>query len=184
MPVDYIEALDVPAFQQSNEYAPNTNIPLVVRGSPTPSPRPWIFLAGGITDCEDWQQIVREDLQGREGLNATLINPRRKDFPIHDPNASQEQIAWEKHQLDQADVVSYWFDDGTVQPIVLLELGRFMDTDKPIVVGADPRYARRQDVEIQLGLARPGLPIADSLEGHIENIIMVIQAYHLLGGRL
>ena len=54
------------------------------------------FLAGGITDCGEWQDEVIKYLTEVEvdlsGL--VLLNPRRKNFPIHDPNASNEQITW------------------------------------------------------------------------------------------
>jgi len=52
-----------------------------------------IFLAGGITNCPDWQSEIVDSLQN---FDITLLNPRRKKFPINDPGASKEQISWER----------------------------------------------------------------------------------------
>lgn len=122
-----------------------------------------VFLAGGITDCDDWQAAVVRRLAD---LDAVLLNPRRANFPIHDPDAALEQITWEFQALRQAEIVLFWFDQGpSVQPIALYELGRHAaDLDKTLVIGRHPKYLRRQDVDIQLDLARPGLKIHDNLD--------------------
>lgn len=123
---------------------------------------PSVFLAGGITDCVNWQ----EDVVGRLAhLDIALFNPRRAAFPMHDPAASEEQITWEFNALRDADLILYWFAGGpSVQPIALYELGFFAYLDKPIVVGCDREYLRRRDVEIQMKLARPHLRVRDSLD--------------------
>ena len=36
-------------------------------------------------------------------------NPRRKDFPINDPIASEEQITWEFEHLKNSDIIIFWF---------------------------------------------------------------------------
>jgi hypothetical protein len=119
-----------------------------------------IFLAGGITGCPDWQQEMRGLLQDYEGV---LVNPRRANFPIHDPGAALEQIMWEHRHLRLADTVLFWFPCETICPIVLYELGAWSMTNKPIFVGVHPRYQRRQDVEVQTGLVRPGVRVVYSL---------------------
>ncbi len=120
-----------------------------------------VFLAGGITGCPDWQQEMRILLQDTDLI---LLNPRRKCFPIGDPGAAQEQIAWEHRQLRMADAILFWFPRETLCPIVLYELGAWSMTSKPIFVGIHPEYTRRQDVEIQTGLVRPDVEIVYSLE--------------------
>ena len=120
-----------------------------------------IFLAGGITNCPDWQQ---EMVQLLKDTDLILLNPRRADFPIHDPNAAREQITWEHDHLRKADAILFWFPCETLCPIVLYELGAWSKTMKPIFVGVHPDYARRQDVEIQTGLVRPRLEIVYSVE--------------------
>lgn len=120
-----------------------------------------VFLAGGITGCPDWQAELIDKLAG---LAVTLYNPRRPNFPIHDPGASQAQVKWEYERLVRADIVSFWFCAETLCPIVLFELGASMERPKRVVVGMDPKYPRRQDVEIQVGLRRPGTIIVYSLD--------------------
>jgi len=120
-----------------------------------------VFLAGGITDCLNWQQRMRLLL---EDSDLILLNPRRANFPIADPNAALEQIRWEHRHLRMADAILFWFPCETLCPIVLYELGAWSMTDKPIFVGVHPDYKRRQDVEIQTRLTRPEIRISYSLE--------------------
>lgn len=124
---------------------------------------PTVFLAGGITDCPDWQQEAVGILAHTE---LALLNPRRRDFPIHDPRAAYEQVTWEFEQLNDADVILFWFPASvSVQPIALYELGRHAVRNTRLIVGADSDYSRRRDVEIQLALARgPGFPIYCTLD--------------------
>ena len=129
------------------------------------SPYEWsgeggLFLAGGITGCPDWQQELRALL---DNTSLTLLNPRRANFPIHDPSAALSQITWEHRHLRHADAISFWFPKETLCPIVLYELGAWSMTDKPIFVGVHPEYKRRQDVEIQTRLVRPDIVIVYSL---------------------
>lgn len=126
-----------------------------------------IFMAGGITNCPDWQQEMRGLLASTE---FTLLNPRRANFPMDDPNASQEQIVWEYKQLDAANEIMFWFPKETLCPIVLFELGKWLVSKKKIFVGMDPEYKRRQDVEIQTRLERPDLHIAYSLKELADTI--------------
>jgi hypothetical protein len=120
-----------------------------------------IFLAGGITNCPDWQQDMVKLL---EDTNATIFNPRRANFPIEDPNAALEQITWEHKALRDANEILFWFPRETICPIVLYELGAWSKTDKPIYVGVHPDYERRQDVEIQTKLVRPDVKIVYALD--------------------
>ena len=138
-----------------------------------------LFLAGSITDCPDWQSEVIERLKNFEGL--TIYNPRRKNFPIHDPNAAEAQIVWEYNHLREADMISFWFDKGSLGPIVLYELGRWANSNdkKTICIGIDPEYKRKQDVEIQTRLVKPYtrfaytlLGLADMIEDEFEKTKM------------
>jgi len=121
---------------------------------------PSIFLAGGITNCPDWQSEVCRELSWQE---LTLFNPRRKSFPIHDETAAQMQIEWEYERLRGADILLFWFSRGSVNPIVMFEYGSALERHENIVVGVDPGYPRRQDVYIQTALRRPKLKIAFEL---------------------
>jgi hypothetical protein len=122
-------------------------------------PEPTVFLAGGITDCWNWQAQAALELP--PGL--LLLNPRRPNWPIGDPTASAGQIAWEHEHLRIADVILFWFTWETVQPITLFELGAHAPTGRRIAVGCHPKYPRRLDVLIQLGHARPDVPVRNSL---------------------
>jgi hypothetical protein len=119
------------------------------------------FLAGGITGCPDWQSDLIEILSGTPRI---LLNPRRPDFPIHDPSASEKQIAWEHRHLRRADHIIFWFCAATLCPIVLYELGAWSMTDKPLTIGIEPGYERERDVRIQTALVRPDVPVVASLE--------------------
>jgi len=127
-----------------------------------------LFLAGGITGCENWQQLVKRYLKD---VNVVLFNPRRKDFPINDPNAAQAQIRWEYEYLRKASMILFWFPCETLCPIVLYELGAWSMTDKKIFVGVHPDYKRKQDVEIQTKLVRPEVQIVYDLGTLSEQII-------------
>jgi hypothetical protein len=120
-----------------------------------------LFLAGGITGGPDWQA---EMVAGLKDTSLALFNPRRENFPIHDPSAALAQITWEHKYLRVADAISFWFFKETICPIVLYELGAWSMSDKPIFVGMDPEYQRRQDVEVQTKLVRPEVEIVYSLE--------------------
>lgn len=129
----------------------------------------WCFLAGGITNCPDWQDEVISNLKAYDAKfpgtldRLVILNPRRKNFPIDDPNASLEQITWEFNQLQQMDIFSMYFTAGpSDQPICLYELGRNIkrmqdvfneDFDKRIIISCDPGYKRAADVKIQTKLA-------------------------------
>lgn len=128
---------------------------------------PSIFLAGGITDCPDWQQELAGYLNSEK---VVLLNPRRKNFPIDDPNASYKQIKWEYDHLRKATVISFWFPKETMCPIVLFELGTWVVSKKPLFVGLDKEYKREQDVKIQTVLARGDTTFYYSVETLSEQI--------------
>lgn len=113
-------------------------------------PGPSLFLAGGISGTDDWQATVTQSLRQTP---LALLNPRRRDYPWHDPLAAEEQIDWEFRHLRRASAVLFWFPPETLCPIALFELGgRTMAREQPLFVGHHPNYARRQDVAIQLKL--------------------------------
>ena len=121
---------------------------------------PSLFLAGGITGCPSWQ----DDFIGLlTQADMTLLNPRRDPWP-DDPDEVERQIRWEWQKLREATAISFWFPCETICPIALFELGAWSKAGKQIFVGVHPEYQRRQDVEIQMRLARPSLEVVYSLE--------------------
>lgn len=125
-----------------------------------------VFLAGGITDCPDWQAEVIKMFDKNVGkLPVVMLNPRRANFPMSDRTAAQTQIEWEFDMITRADVIMFWFPSETLCPITLYELGFQMGQrfgkEGPIykaqklVVGCHPDYKRKQDVEVQTQLVDP-----------------------------
>jgi len=131
-----------------------------------------LFLAGGITNCPEWQTEMIELLSHMNDL--TIYNPRRKNFPIDDPKASEEQITWEYNHLRDADLISFWFSKGSLNPIVLFELGKFLESGKKIFIGIDPEYERMSDVQIQTLLSNPSIEIVYSIKELSDQIINTI----------
>lgn len=132
-----------------------------------------LFIAGGISNCANWQGDFISLLKDTD---LTCFNPRRKAFDMNDPEASRRQIEWEYKYLGLSMATAFWFPCETLCPITLFELGdqlKIMErTDGPsskpklrsIFVGCHPGYARKLDVEIQVGLRRKDIVVVDSLE--------------------
>lgn len=137
---------------------------------------PSIFLAGGITGCSNWQAWAVAYLSGN---NIAIFNPRRENFPIHDPNAAEAQIRWEAEHLDKSDAVLFWFPHETLCPIVLYELGAWSMTKKPIFVGCHPEYQRRQDVIIQTAIKRPEVAVVDTVYELCAQVIRSIDSFSM-----
>lgn len=121
------------------------------------------FLGGGITNCQEWQDRVIELLSNIDD-NLVVFNPRRKNFPINNPNATLEQIQWEFNWLEQCDMFSMYFDGPTKsdQPICFYELGRNIERMKQkfpsnwykrIILSCNIKFKRMYDVVIQTNLA-------------------------------
>tara|TARA_Y100000310_G_C20676689_1_gene813512 strand:- start:880 stop:1404 length:525 start_codon:yes stop_codon:yes gene_type:complete len=122
-----------------------------------------LFLAGGITNCPDWQSELIKSIKHLEPLS--IFNPRRKNFPINDPKASEQQITWEYKHLRDSNIIIFWFSKGSLNPIVLYELGRWGNSsEKDIIVGVDDEYTRKQDVIVQTKLSRPYVDIVFKLD--------------------
>lgn len=145
---------------------------------------PSVFLAGGITNCPEWQDEVIEKLLARN-LKGTTLNPRRKNFPIHDPNAAEEQIKWEFNALNRASIFTMWFSDANSdQPICMYELGRHLTRYalakelRRVAIGVEPGYRREQDVRIQTGLIdQEGIiRISTTLDEHVERIAEILES--------
>ncbi len=121
-----------------------------------------LFLAGWITGCSDWQKEMTSSLKD---TSLTLINPRRANFNVRNPDMEYEQITWEHRHLERASMISFWFPPETLCPITLFELGKYArDLNKIIFIWRDPEYKRKRDIDIQIGLIRPEIQIVDSLE--------------------
>ena len=110
-----------------------------------------VFLAGGITDCPDWQS---EFINKCKNLQVILYNPRRTSFDINNLDDSYDQIKWEYTMMENSDIIVFWFSSRSLNPIVLYELGKYIKSNKQIIIGIDPEYSRKDDVIIQSELAK------------------------------
>ena len=137
---------------------------------------PLLFLAGGITDCADWQTPTSVKIAEKIRLN--IANPRRESWDMSQSDIiSKEQIAWEYNLLKRTDIFFFWFTKETLNPITLFEYGKAITTGKPIYVGTHPEYKRRFDVIVQSQLEKGyDFKIYDNLYDMIENLI---ESYNL-----
>lgn len=126
-----------------------------------------LFLAGGITNCPDWQSAMVSSLKDE---NLILLNPRRKNFLMDDPNAAQSQIEWESRHMVRASAILFWFCAATLCPIALYELGLYTTVQKPIFIGIQPGYAREKDVIIQTRMKRPEIKIVSKFDDLIGQV--------------
>jgi hypothetical protein len=146
-----------------------------------------VFLAGGISNCEDWQKHSADTLSQLEEL--TVINPRRNNWDMDDNvKESAKQIAWEFKYIRKTTDIIFWFTDDTVQPITLYELGAALqrnsehwddnlpfEDDKGFVkgqrifLGADENYTRLMDVKIQANLIGYKWKIKNDLDELLED---------------
>ena len=144
------------------------------------------FLAGGITNCPDWQSEAIKQLYGFTfgSLDPVIFNPRRENFPIWDKSAAYAQIEWEYQMLEKCDVFSMYFSSGeSDQPICMYELGRNIvrmqmrfpiDWEKRIVIDIEDGYRRKKDVIYQTLMATGSSAFIDSNsnpQDHASNIL-------------
>ena len=123
-----------------------------------------VFLAGGITGAPEWQAEMANMLAETD---LVVFNPRRQGFDVRTKDINLEQIEWEFRHLRMADGILFWFPYPAQCMISLYELGVWSErskfVDRKLFIGVDPRYIRREDVEIQMSLSRPDLKIVYSL---------------------
>lgn len=158
-----------------------------------------VFLAGGITKCEDWQSLTIEGLTKFNLPNLLVFNPRRSNFDVTDPFASQKQIEWEFKYLNNMDIFTMYFANSeSVQPICMYELGRHIermmhrfpsDWKNRIIIGIEKGYSRTQDVIIQTKLAFGNLSKDEYDRIVLDNAditnytLRIAAAYSRIGGK-
>lgn len=131
-----------------------------------------LFLAGGISNCYDWQSDAIDMISKSPTLdNLDIINPRRINWNVGDDEEdSIKQIQWEHKYIKRCDIIIFWFPHETLCPITLFELGAALQTKDKVFVGVDPNYKRKLDVIEQTRLVRPEINIKFSLEDLIKEI--------------
>lgn len=137
---------------------------------------PGIFLAGGITDCRDWQEDAVDYLKGEP---IALFNPRRRRPLVGGLAAQQEQLRWDRGAMSISKVILFWFPAGpSLQPTPILELGFWLGYwehhRKHVLVGADPDYLWRQGLDLQMDHA--GLEVEDDLCALADLALQLVSA--------
>jgi hypothetical protein len=146
--------------------------------SPEPIGHPFekaIFLAGGISNCPDWQSEVAERIA--KETDAVVYNPRRLNFDMTAyEDVSRQQIIWEWHALRVAAFNLFWFPEETLCPITLLEYGSAMERVRVggLMCGTHPNYARRFDIIEQTKL-KDHVPVFDNLDTMVEQTIIMLR---------
>lgn len=134
-----------------------------------------IFLAGGISNCPNWQKEMIARFKDMDD-NFVLLNPRRETFNVNNPGETAFQIEWEYYHLHEINprAVLFWFPHDTLCPITLYELGmqmgRYSPTYTKIFIGCHPGYARKEDVEIQTHLAGFKGNVHDNFESLVDEV--------------
>ena len=152
------------------------------------------FLAGGITNCPDWQSKVIKYVQQMDKemdlRRLVLFNPRQKNFPINNPNAAEEQIKWEFDRLDNCSIFTMYFcNSDSDQPICMYELGRNIvciqheyenDWESRIIISVEDGYKRQKDVQVQVNLATHNNLIIMNGATPEQHAKAIIAAYNML----
>lgn len=139
---------------------------------------PGVFLAGGISNCADWQEAVAQKIS--QATNLDVINPRRYNWNMDSQSdESVAQIEWEYQQIHDCEYMLFWFCEETLCPITLYELGMAVSRREicrssdhvPLVVGVHPNYQRKLDVYTQVGLHRPEVTLYEDLDFMVDEFI-------------
>lgn len=135
-----------------------------------------VFLGGGISGCPDWQAYVVKRLVGHP---MSIFNPRRKHFPMGDPDADRVQIPWEFKRLQKAHINAYWFAKETVNPIAIGEYFESLARGDLLVVGIDPGYTRQIDIEMRFELyGHDPKEIVFTLDAFADRILQVLTLFN------
>ncbi len=117
-----------------------------------------VYLAGAIDmgRASNWQQEVINHLKDLKDM--AILNPRRIEFS---PGDEFEQIEWELHSMEEAQLILMWFPKDSEAPVSLLEFGLYVRSEK-LIVGVQRGYFREHNV--RLTAARYGKEVRESLD--------------------
>ena len=133
-----------------------------------------VFLAGSIElgNAENWQTILEEKLSA---MNLIILNPRRENWDSARVQSKitpqfREQVEWELHALEKANLIAMYFEPNTKSPISLLELGLFARSGK-LVVCCPAGFWRKGNVDIVCETY--GIRQVDSLDDLLKCIVQI-----------
>lgn len=140
-----------------------------------------IFVAGSIEmgKAEEWQKDFCDEIKKmRPHPNVALFNPRRDDWdPTWNDDVNRvklvEQIKWELEHLQNAKLIVFYFQPGTVSAISLLELGLFKSYD--VIVFCPRGFDKKTNVDIVCELFN--VETADSMEDLLAKTKKRIKAH-------
>lgn len=149
--------------------------PEKIKSSITPS----VFLAGGITNCPDWQKEFINFYKETYSDTFDIFNPRREfwDDNRNNDDISKEQIEWENNYLKKSTGIVFWFPKETLCPITLFELGAALHSQNIIAIGIHSEYARKLDVEVQTKLVNKDIPIVYSVKDLCDETVEYFKNY-------
>lgn len=133
-----------------------------------------IFLAGGMK--KPWRKELTDKLSELD-IDFTIIDPSidnwEKDIGEETIENEKyiEQTNWEHDGLDKADVQIFHFDDTSLSPITLFELGMFVGRDS--IMYLEDNYEKKSYVEY-IAL-RFNVPIVKTLN---EVVSLISIRYH------
>lgn len=149
---------------------------------PAPGDPPAVFLAGGIPHVEDWHPDAVTLLDVAR-VPMVVLCPRREEFPVDDPRAGADQVAWEHRHLHIATVTLFWFAapdphavipaEFVVQPTTLVELGVALGEGRSIAVGAAASYPR-PDILINQLRQYEHVELRDSLAATVADTVRLL----------
>lgn len=136
-----------------------------------------VFLAGGITNCEDWQSEVISylaSLPAKDTEHLVIFNPRRTKWPKNgDTDEIRRQIHWEADYISKSNIFSMYFTNtkDSDQPICFYELGRYTQNSRNII-SYQEGFKRALDVDIQMEILNSGIMVNKNVtpEQHAEII--------------
>jgi hypothetical protein len=127
------------------------------------------FLAG---DNTDWRTKLISTLTSDTFYNAVIVDPYDSNFT---PEVS---IPWEFQAIHGADCVVVWFPAEKLSAVSMFELGALCrDHLKPIIVGVDSMYSKRDIVIEQLKLYRPDITVVSSLDELRDGMEHFVEVY-------
>lgn len=151
------------------------------------------FLAGGITNCRNWQNEVIEQLKKLETENdltdLVIFNPRRENFDINKIKA-EDQIKWQFVNIEKCHLFSMFFCGGTdsPQPICFFEYGKQLVERRErlgeLIVTVEKDFVRLEDVYIQTNLMFPVANIVtwqsdNYVKTHAQNIVNAYKRFQM-----
>lgn len=137
-----------------------------------------IYLAGSISEFDNWQQKFVthfENLQGENLLhsfrhkNLTVINPVRKEVNLK-RSETKKQIMWESSHAKAADALVFFFSVGSDCSVSLYLYGKYLVSGKKIFVAIDKEHEKMLEIFAHTRIEKPDQNINYSLESLIEEV--------------